>query len=131
MQNEEIFIPLEAFRVKQRYCPQFGIFYAVRVLLSIQAEGGRAWQKILFYCCFTLPGFAIAIAIDALLLSLYVVLLICKKALNIAEKATDSLLDTIIKKVIGVALFIITICATIIFIYYKWHDITDIIKNLF
>ena len=53
------------------------------------------------------------------------------KALNIAEKATDSLLDTIIKRVIGVALFIITICATTIFIYYKWHDIADIIKNLF
>lgn len=131
MQNEEIFIPLEAFRIRQKYCPNFGIFYAIRVLLSIQAEGGRAWQKILFYCCFTVPGFAVAIAVDALLLSLYLAFLICKKILNIAEKATDSLLDTIIKKVIGVAFFIITLCATIIFIYYKWHELTDIIKNLF
>ena len=131
MQNEEIFIPLEAFRIKQRYCPQFGIFYAVRVLLSIQAEGGRAWQKILFYCCFTLPGFALAIAIDALLLSLYVAYLVCKKLLDIATAATISLFDTIIKKVIGVTLFIITICLTLFILYLKWHDITEYIKNLF
>lgn len=131
MQNEEIFIPLEAFRVKQKYCPQFGIFYAVRVLLSIQPEGGRAWQKILFYCCFTVPGFALAIAIDTLLLSLYVAYLVCKKLLDIATAATISLLDTIIKKVIGVTLFIITLCLTIFILYLKWHDITEYIKNLF
>ena len=131
MQNEQIFIPLEAFRVKQRYCPQFGIFYAVRVLLSIQPEGGRAWQKILFYCCFTLTGFALAVAIDTLLLSLYVAYLVCKKLLDIASAATISLLDTIIKKVIGVTLFIITLCLTIFILYLKWHDITEYIKNLF
>lgn len=131
MQNEQIFIPLEAFRIKQKYCPNFGIFYAVRVLLSIKAEGGRAWQKILFYCCFTLPGFAIAIAIDALLLSLYVAYLACKKLLDITTAATISLLDTIITKVIGVTLFIITLCLTIFILYLKWHDITEYIKNLF
>lgn len=131
MQNDEIFIPLEAFRIKQRYCPQFGIFYAVRVLLSIQPEGGRVWQKILFYCCFTLPGFALAIAVDALLLSLYVAYLVCKKLLDIATAATISLLDTIIKKVIGVTLFIITLCLTLFILYLKWHDITEFIKNLF
>lgn len=131
MQNEQIFIPLEAFRIKQKYCPNFGIFYAVRVLLSIKAEGGRAWQKILFYCCFTLPGFAIAIAIDVLLLSLYVAYLACKKLLDIATAATISLLDTIITKVIGVTLFIITLCLTIFILYLKWHDITEYIKNLF
>lgn len=131
MQNEQIYIPLEAFRVKQRYCPQFGIFYAVRVLLSIHAEGGRAWQKILFYCCFTVPGLAVAIAVDALLLSLYVLYLLLKKLLDILTAATISLLDTIIKKVIGVTLFIITLCLTIFVLYLKWHDITDIIKSLF
>lgn len=131
MQNEQIYIPLEAFRIKQRYCPQFGIFYAVRVLLSIHAEGGRGWQKILFYCCFTLPGFGVAIAVDALLLSLYVLYLLLKKLLDILTAATISLLDTIIKKVIGVTLFIVTLCLTIFVLYLKWHDITDIIKSLF
>lgn len=128
--NEEIFIPAESFRIRQRYCPQFGIFYAMRQLYSIKAEGGTWWQKTLFYTLFTAPFTAVALALDACLLLLYVSFLIIKKLIDIAAALLISLFDTIIKKTIGVILLLLSICFTVLFIWYKWHAITELIKSL-
>ena len=131
MQNEEIFIPLESFRIRQRYCPQFGIFYAVRQLFSIKAEGGRLWQKALFYSLFTSPLTVVALTLDACSLLLYLCFLLLKKIIQIAAAALMLLIETVIKRTIGVILLLLSICFTLILIYQKWHDITDLINNLF
>ena len=131
MQNEETFIPLESFRIRQRYCPQFGIFYAIRQLYSIKAEGGRWWQKTLFYTLFTVPLTVVALAFDACSLLLYCVFLLLKKIIQIAAAAILIIIETVIKKTLGVILLLLSICFTLILIYQKWHDITDLIQNLF
>ena len=129
--NEQTFIPLESFRIRQRYCPQFGIFYAVRQLFSIKAEGGRWWQKALFYTLFTLPLTVVALTLDACSLLLYLCFLLTKKIIQIAAAAVMLLVETVIKRTIGVILLLLSICLTLILIYQKWHDITDLINNLF
>jgi hypothetical protein len=131
MQNEETFIPLESFTVKQRYCPQFGIFYLTRQLFSIQAEGGRWYQKTLFYTFFIFPLCVLALTLDVCTLLLYCVYLIIKKLIQILCAALILLIETVIKKTLGVILLMLSICATLIFIYQKWHQITDFINNLF
>lgn len=131
MQNEETFIPLESFTVKQRYCPQFGIFYLVRQLFSIQAEGGRWYQKTLFYSFFTVPLCVLALTLDVCTLLIYCAFLIVKKLIQILCAALILLIETVIKKTLGVILLMLSICATLIFIYQKWHQITDFIDHLF
>jgi hypothetical protein len=129
--NEQTFIPLESFRIRQRYCPQFGIFYAVRQLFSIKAEGGRWWQKALFYTLFTVPLTVVALTLDACSLLFYLSFLLTKKIIQIAAAAVMLLIETVIKRTIGVILLLLSICFTLILIYQKWHDITDLINNLF
>lgn len=131
MQNEETFIPLESFTIKQRYCPQFGIFYLVRQLFSIQAEGGRWYQKTLFYSFFTVPLCVLALTLDVCTLLIYCAFLIVKKLIQILCAALMLLIETVIKRTIGVILLLLSICFTVIFIWQKWHFITDLINNLF
>lgn len=131
MQNEEIFIPLESFTVKQRYSPNFGIFYLTRQVFSIQAEGGRWYQKALFYTLFTLPLCVVALSLDVCTLLIYCAFLIAKKLTQILCAALMLLIETVIKRTIGVILLLLSICFTLILIYQKWHDITEFIKNLF
>lgn len=131
MHNEQTFIPLESFRIRQRYCPQFGIFYAVRQLFSIKAEGGRWWQKALFYTLFTVPLAVVALTLDACSLLLYLCFLLTKKIIQIAAAAVMLLVETVIKRTIGVILLLLSICFTLIFIYQKWDDILAYIKALY
>ena len=129
--NEQIYIPLESFTVKQRYCPNFGIFYLTRQLFSIQPEGGRWWQKALFYCLFTVPLIIVALSLDVCTLLLYCVFLLLKKLIQIICAGLLYLIKTVIKSTVGVILVLLSICFTVIFIWQKWHDITEFIKNLF
>lgn len=129
--NEQIYIPLESFTVKQRYCPNFGIFYLTRQLFSIQPEGGRWWQKALFYCLFTVPLIIVALSLDVATLLLYCCYLLAKKLIQILCAALITLIETVIKKTVGVILLLLSICFTLILIYQKWHFITDFINNLF
>lgn len=129
--NEQIYIPLESFTVKQRYCPNFGIFYLTRQLFSIQPEGGRWWQKALFYCLFTVPLIIVALSLDFCTLLLYCVFLLLKKLIQIICAGLLYLIKTVIKSTVGVILVLLSICFTVIFIWQKWHFITDLINNLF
>lgn len=129
--NEQVFIPAESFRIAQRYCPNFGIFYAVRLLLSIKAEGGAWWQKAAFYTCFTALLLPVALLVDIISLAVYLAYLAVKKMLQILAAATLCLLETIIKKFIGVVLLLAALVSTSIFVYVKWQQITDFIKQLF
>lgn len=131
MQNEEVFIPAESFRVRQRYCPQFGIFYLLRQLFSIHAEGGKWWQKTLFYVLFTFPLTLVALALDTCSLLLYCAFLIFKKLIDILTAAAIALIQTAIKKTVGVILTLLSICFTVLLIWFKWDVIVELIKNLF
>ena len=129
--KEELYIPAESFSIHQRYMPNFGIFYAVRVLLSIRAEGGLWWQKFAFYSCFTALLMPVALCIDIASLAAYICYLIVKKLFQIVAAAFLLLLETIIKKFVGVILLISALCISLILIYLKWPLITDFINKLF
>lgn len=127
----ELYIPAESFRVNQRYCPNFGIFYAVRLLMSIKAEGGLWWQKTAFYTCFTALLLPVALAVDIVSLAVYLCYVLCKKLFQILAALALLLLETIIKKFVGVILLISALCVALITIWLKWHQITDFIDKLF
>lgn len=129
--KEQVFIPAESFRIAQRYCPNFGIFYAIRLLLSIQAQGGAWWQKVAFYACFTALLLPLALLVDIVSLAVYLSYLIIKKLFQIVFAAILLLLEVIIKNFIGAVLLIAALVFSTIFIYLKWPQITDFIKNLF
>lgn len=131
MSNEEIFIPAEAFSIHQRYNPNFGIFYAVRLLFSIKAQGGLWWQKATFYTCFTAILLPLCLIVDIASLAVYLCYIAAKKMLQIICAATLLLLEVIIKKFVGVILLITALCITIITIYIKWPLIIDFINKLF
>lgn len=131
MQNEELYIPAQSFAIHQRYCPQFGIFYAVRVLLSIQAQGGQWWQKCVFYLCFTALLMPVALCIDVASLAVYLCYIVVKKLFQIIAAALLLMLEVLIKKFIGVILLISALCISIITIYLKWPQITNFINSLF
>ena len=131
MQNEEVFIPAEAFSVHQRYCPNFGIFYAVRVLLSIKAQGGQWWQKVTFYACFTALLLPVALTVDFVSLAVYLCYILVKKLFQILAALILLLLETLIKKFVGVILLISALCISLILIYLKWHEIISYLDKLF
>ena len=129
--KEEVFIPLESFSINQRYSPNFGIFYALRCLFSIRATGGRTCQRVAFYSSFYLLLAPLAVVIDIFTLSVYALYLICKKLVELVYAAVVLLLETVIKKFLGVVLVLAAVVITTLFIYVKWHDILDYIKALY
>lgn len=129
--HEQLYIPAEAFSIHQRYMPNFGIFYAVRLLLSIRAEGGLWWQKFAFYSCFTALFMPVALLVDIISLAAYLCYLIIKKLFQIIAAAFILLLEQLIKRFVGVILLIAALCVSIVTIYLKWHQIIDFIGKLF
>lgn len=129
--KEQVFIPAEAFSIHQRYMPIFGIFYAVRLLLSIRAEGGLWWQKIAFYGSFTALLLPVALVVDIVSLAAYLGYLVVKKLFQILFASILLLLETVIKKFVGVILLISALCISLIVIFLKWHVIIDYLGKLF
>lgn len=129
--KEELFIPAESFSIHQRYNPNFGIFYAVRVLLSIRAEGGLWWQKCVFYASFTALLMPVALCIDVASLAVYLCYILFKKLFQVIAAAALLLLEVLIKKFIGVILLISALCISLFTIWLKWQQITDFINSLF
>lgn len=129
--KEEVFIPLESFSISQRYSPKFGIFYALRCLFSIRATGGRTCQRVAFYSSFYLLLAPVAVVIDLFTLAVYALYLVCKKLVELVYAAVVLLLETVIKKFLGVVLVLAAVVLTTLTIYVKWHDILAYIKALY
>ncbi len=115
------------FRITQGYRPNFGAFLVVRWLYSISAEGGKGWQRVLFFLAFTLTFSPLALALDIVGIVVYGLLVIAKKFLEGVLAAVIA----ICQKAIGTAAVIAAAVASVLIIYFKWQAISDFIKGLF
>lgn len=118
--------PFHIFRNKE---VKFGIFYASRLLFAYDCEG-RAWQENFFAAVVGLM-FPAAFVLDLCGIAVWYV---CKITYKIFCGVWNLVLKCIedgFKNSVGVLLKIATILLSLLIIYYKWHEITDFIKELF
>ncbi len=130
MQRTETYIPESAlyakFRITLAFQPQWGKFYATRYLYAITAEGGKTWQRCLFYLVFTFALTPVTLSLDVAGLTLYAVIAVLKK---FVEGIVAAVL-TVCQRFLGTAAIIIAAVGTVLLIYYKWDLITYYIHQI-
>ncbi len=115
------------FRIAQAYKPNFGKFVATRWLYSITANGGKTWQRFLFFLLFTLALSPLALTADFCGLAVFGLLVLAKKFL---EGVLVAVL-TVGQRFLGTAAVIGALIGSILILYYKWDVITSFVKGLF
>ena len=119
----------QSFRIFRTKDVKFGYFYATRLLFAYDCEG-REWLQNLFAALAGL-SFPVAFSFDLCGIAVWYVCKILYKifcgVLNLVLKC----IEDGFKNSVGVLLKIATIFISLLIIYYKWHEITDFIKELF
>lgn len=134
MQRTETYIPESAlytkFRVSQAYKPNFGIFYATRYLYSIDAVGGKTWQRCLFYLVFNFALTPLSLALDVSGAALYGAILLIKRIAEGLFLAAVSIIQSAFTKFLNTTLTIAAVLIVALAIYYRWSDITYYVHRL-
>ena len=118
------------FRVGQSYKPNFGIFYATRYLYSIDAVGGKTWQRCLFYLVFNFALTPLSLALDLSGAALYGAILLIKRIAEGLFLATISIIKSAFTKFLNTTLTIAAVLIVALAIYYRWSDITYYVHKL-
>lgn len=132
-EDEIIYIAVncEPFKISQYYKPRKGVFYVVRLLYSIKAQGGTMFKRSVFYILFTFTLTPLCLFIDFVTLiaiaTFYILRFLAK---NIYSMFKD-VFSVILNNYIATFLKLAAIVTIVILIIQKWQSINTIISKLF
>lgn len=118
------------FRIYQAYKPNFGIFYATRYLYSIDAAGGKTWQRCLFYLVFNFALTPLSLVLDLLGAAVYGAILLTKRIAEGLFLATVSIIQSAFTKFLNTTLTIAAVLIVALALYYRWNDIIYYVHRL-
>ncbi len=130
--NEVIYIAAncEPFKIRQIYKPLVGVFFFVRLVWSVQAEGGSLLQRSLFCLFFTFTLIAPAFVLDCVLLVGYAVFKLTVWLFKQVGAMIKDIIKIIITNYLGTFLKFAAILTFILILMNKWHEIKDLSKEI-